>query len=113
MADWRVEWSARAQTDFLDILRFIAQDSPANARRIARRIDDAAQSLRQLPLRGRVLPELSEGLPMTLHELAVPPWRLLYSVTGRIVKITGVVDGRRDMLAWLNREQSRFGAGEA
>lgn len=113
MADWHVEWSARAREDFLDIVRFIAQDSPVKARRCASRLDMAARSLRQFPLRGRVLPELSDGLPMTLHELAVPPWRLLYSVAGRIVKITGVVDGRRDMIAWLSRERPRFGVGES
>lgn len=110
MADWHIEWSVRAQDDFLNIIAFIAQDSRENARRIARRLDNAARSLRQFPRRGHALPELSIELPMELRELSVPPWRLLYSIRGRVVKITGTVDGRRDMAAWLNREQSRFTA---
>lgn len=108
MAEWRLEWSLRARGDFLDIVEFIAQDSRVNARKAAARLDAAALSLVQFPLRGRVSPELAAKLPLTLRELQVPPWRVLYSVSGSVVKITGVVDGRRDILAWLNREQERF-----
>ncbi|HEX7324974.1 MAG TPA: type II toxin-antitoxin system RelE/ParE family toxin [Rhodanobacteraceae bacterium] len=108
MADWRLEWGIRAHGDFLDIVEFIARDSRVNARRVARRLDAAAMSLRQLPLRGRVPHEFPSSFRTTLRELAVPSWRMLYTVKGRIVKIAGVVDGRRDILVWLEREQDRF-----
>ncbi len=112
MADYRVEWSVEARGDFLDIIGFIAQQSPRNAGRIAARIDEAARALRRFPLRGRRLPELQEGLALEIRENVLAPWRLLYSVDANVVRIIALVDGRRDVVAWLNREQTRFRANE-
>jgi len=43
-----------------------------------------------------------------LRELIVEPWLLLYRVEKDAVTILGLVDGRRDVVAWLDREQCRF-----
>lgn len=112
MAKRRLVWALEAQGDFKDIIAFVAADSQVNARRVAERIDRAASGLRQLPSRGRRLPPLPAAVSVELRELIVEPWLLLYRVEKDAVTVLGLVDGRRDVVAWLDREQFRFPTGE-
>jgi toxin ParE1/3/4 len=49
----KVRLSARARTDLRESIRFIAQDSPHNARLVRDRLDKAIQQLRLHPESGR------------------------------------------------------------
>ncbi len=112
---YRVNWEFAASADLPEIVGFIAKDSPLAAQRAADRLTAAAASLTRHPHRGRHVPELmamSELADLTrsleIRELIVRPWRLSYVIEGRAVRITAVVESRRDMVAWLERHIDRF-----
>ena len=116
MADrYSVTWDPDARVDLREIVRFVAEDSLLNARRVAARLNTAADSLRHHPQRCRRVPELAE-LPeftvltsaLEIRELIVRPWRLTYAIEGRAVRVVAVVDSRRDMVAWLERHIQRL-----
>ena len=55
------------------------------------------------------IPELADlTRSLEIRELIVRPWRLSYVIEGRAARVTAVVDGRRDMVAWLERHIDRF-----
>jgi plasmid stabilization system protein ParE len=116
----RVVWDPDARDDLREIVRFIAEDSVAAARRVAMRMDAGAQSLRRHPQRGRRVPELS-SVPeladligaLEVRELIVRPWRLTYVIEGPRVRVVAVVDSRRDMVAWLERHVQRVSGGKS
>ena len=112
-----IAWDPDARADLLEIVRFIAHDSPAAARRVADRLAAGASSLGHLPQRGRRVPELAawvelEGLmrEIEIRELVIRPWRLVYVIAGQQVRIVALVDSRRDMVAWLERHIVRLTA---
>jgi hypothetical protein len=46
------------------------------------------------------------------HEVIEEPWRIIYLVEGPVIRIAAVVDGRRDVQAWLRERMARFKANE-
>ncbi|PYR99092.1 MAG: plasmid stabilization protein [Acidobacteria bacterium] len=94
---FRIEWTEAASSDLEDIIRFIARDSPLNAAKLYKRLRTRAQTLRNLPARGRVVPELA-NLEITAYlELSVPPYRLIYRIEKPRVFVHAVLDARRDL----------------
>ena len=116
MADtYRVTWDPDARGDLVEIVRFIANNSLMDARRVAARLSARASSLSRHPQRCRRVPELAElpdfaGLASALEirELIVRPWRLTFAIEGRRVRVVAVVDSRRDLVAWLERHMHRL-----
>lgn len=113
--DYLIAWNAEARADLLDIVRFIAEDSPIDARRLAKKLGTSAASLSHHPQRGRRVPELADlarlaGLTheLEIRELIVRPWRLIYVIDPGQVRIVALLDSRRDMVAWLERHVTRF-----
>jgi plasmid stabilization system protein ParE len=114
---FRVAWDPAASADLIEIVSFIAAETPLTARRVAARLAAAAASLRRHPRRGRRVPELSAlvdpttlaALGLEIREVVVRPWRLTYVIEGHAVRIAAVVDSRRDVVAWLERHLARFG----
>ena len=94
---FRVLWTESAAKDLEEIVSFISEDSPANARSVFHRIRKRAQTLRSLPDRGRYLPELLDFGLRTWRELVVDPYRLIYRIEGTTVFVNAVLDGRRDL----------------
>jgi plasmid stabilization system protein ParE len=113
----RVDWDPAARVDLIEILAFIAAEKPLTARRVAIKVGAAAAALNRHPQRGRRVPELaaladppgSVTSGLDIRETIVTPWRLIYVVEARVVRIAAVVDSRRDMVAWLERHLARFG----
>ena len=114
---FRVGWDPAARADLLEVVHFIAKESPLAAQRVAAKLTAAVSSLYRHPQRGRRVTELT-ALPdpigvsthgLEIRELIVRPWRLIYVIEGRSVRMMAVVDSRRDMLAWLERHLTRFG----
>ena len=94
---FRIEWTEAASSDLEYIIRFIARDSPLNAAKLYKRLRTRAQTLRNLPARGRVVPELA-NLEITAYlELSVPPYRLIYRIEKPRVFVHAVLDARRDL----------------
>jgi len=104
---FRVEWTDAAATDVAEIIRFIARDSPFNASKVYQRIRKRANTLRRLPDRGHVVPELAELGVITYRELAAPPYRILYRIEKSKVFVQAVLDGRRDVRQILSERLLR------
>ena len=109
MATRLVRWSDAAQRDMDDIVDYIAVESPLNAERVLGRLQQQAHSLQMFAERRRRLPELASRKRSererraNWRELIVRPWRIVYAIDEELVTVLGVVDGRRDLLAWLSR----------
>ena len=90
----QVSWSDAAIAGVEEIRRFIVSDNPSAAARIAQTLVEAADSLSQLPYRGRRV----EGGG---RKLVRPPYVIFYRVgaDGEHVTITAVIDGRRLAIA--------------
>lgn len=96
-----VVWAESASTDLLEILEYIARDSPFYARAFALEVQEAARSLALFAERGRVVPEL--GVP-TVREVFVRRYRLVYRVREGCVDVVAVIHGARDFpSAWRDR----------
>jgi plasmid stabilization system protein ParE len=73
---------------------YIAKDSEYYAARFIARIIDASETLQQLPLIGRVVPEAEDE---TIRELLFQSYRIMYRVEADRVLILTVIHGSRDI----------------
>ena len=71
----RVVFQPEARLQLRRIRDYIAQDSPAAAKRVVQRLHDQATSLRAFPQRGRMVPEYTDP---RIRELIVGNYRLIY-----------------------------------
>jgi plasmid stabilization system protein ParE len=94
---YHVLWSEAAAGDVEAIATYIASDSPARARRLLERLEKKAASLRVVPERGRIIPEMARFGWREWRELIVRPYRIMCRVEGRSVHVAAVLDGRRDI----------------
>jgi plasmid stabilization system protein ParE len=98
VADRRaVAWSKSAQSALDEVITYINQDSPANARRVLAAALDAAASLETLAERGRIVPELADT---HIRELLIFKYRLLYRVSADGVTVVAFLRGVRDFATW-------------
>ena len=97
-------FTRRADCDILDIFAFIAErDGPDRAEAILEKFIQARDSLRELPDRGRIPPELERVNIHSFREIQVTPYRIIYQVNkdAHVVHIHVVADGRRDFTELL------------
>lgn len=92
-----MEFASVAQRDLQTIVEFIATDDSTAALRVLEQVEARAVSLRQMPERGRVVPELAAIGVRIYRELVVSPWRIIYRISRRKVYVLAVLDGRRNM----------------
>ena len=92
-----VVWTDAASADLVEIVSFVAADSPAAARKLVDRLRTRADSLADLSKRGRIVPELASSGDRAWREVQVKPYRLIYRVGGRTVVVGAVLDSRRDL----------------
>ncbi len=93
--DYHVIWAETARNDLNAIIEYIAVDRPNSASRNLRKVKEKASELNSLPERGRIVPELSDQGIVQYRELIVPPWRLIYRISGKNVHILTLIDSRR------------------
>ena len=86
----RVAWTPEADRDRSDIWLHISADNPAAAVRVDGAFRDAARSLRDLPMRGRLgrVSGTRELIPLGIY-------RLVYEVRGDTVWILALVHTAR------------------
>jgi len=94
---YQVFWTQTAQQDLKKIIEYIADDSEVQARRVYLAIKQKADNLRQMPLQGRIIPELRYYSILTYRELISPPWRIIYKTEENKVWVLAVIDGRRNV----------------
>ena len=70
-----VVWSESAYQNLVDIIQYIAEDSPSNAKRILSKIKKTVSDLYHSPHRGRFVPELQDQGVLLYRKLVIPPWR--------------------------------------
>jgi len=100
----RVAWTEVAWRDLERVADYLAEDSPAYAAALVRRVRDAARSLTEMPKRGRVVPEMDHE---AVRELILSSYRLIYEVRGDDVYVLALVHGARDLASLLRLEERR------
>lgn len=99
----KVIWADAAVIDLDSAAEYISKDSPAYAASFVLRSLEAARSLRDLPERGRIVPELKRE---DIREIFVHSYRMIYRVEELRVSIVAFIHGRRDFSqAWDERER--------
>ena len=94
---YQVHWTNIAEKDLIGIVEFIAQDNLANAIKVFENIKKTAASLRQFPVRGRIVPELKDQGIILYRKLIVAPWRIIYRISAKKVYVLSVIDSRRNI----------------
>lgn len=94
---YSVYWSETAQRDLSAILEYIAHDSKAVAGHIYKSIKNTAAGLKELPHRGRIVPELHAFSVLSYRELVVSSWRIIYRIESDRVIVFAVIDSRRNV----------------
>lgn len=97
ISEHHVFWTQTAQKDLKKIIEYIAVDSDIQARRVYLAIKQNADNLRQMPLQGRIVPELRYHSILIYRELISSPWRIIYKTEKNKVWVLAVIDGRRNM----------------
>jgi len=88
------KWTRGARGDLLDLVRYIQQERPDAARRMADRIRQMVKEAAEVPDAGRVVPEFNNP---EIRERIVRPYRVVYLVEQEGITVLGVVHGRRLM----------------
>lgn len=94
---FKVHWAGIAEEDLKNIILYIAEDSPTNARNILEKIKEAASSLTHFPERGRIVPELQDQGIFLYRELILAPWRIVYRISDKKVYVLSVIDSRQNV----------------
>jgi len=87
-----LKWSDEASQDLAEIHEFISRDSLMYAVGFVQRLISKAESLLEMPERGRVVPEYEDP---AVREVIVDNYRLVYRIRGDVVGIVGVIHGAR------------------
>ncbi|MCK4839583.1 MAG: type II toxin-antitoxin system RelE/ParE family toxin [Desulfobulbaceae bacterium] len=94
---FKIVWSQSAYQDLANIIQYIAEESPSNAKKILAKIKKAVSDLYHPPHRGRFVPELQDQGVLLYRELVIPPWRVMYRVTEDTVLVLSLIDSRQNV----------------
>jgi len=94
---YEIVWARIAEKDLIEIIDYIATDSPANALNVFNEIKKKASGLYTMPERCRIVPELKDQGIMQYRELIVQPWRIMFKTINRKVHVLLVIDSRRNI----------------
>ncbi len=94
---FKVHWTGIAEEDLKNIILYVAEDSPTNARNIFSKIKETASSLTHFPERGRIVPELQDQGIFHYRELILAPWKIVYRISGKKVYVLSVIDSRQNV----------------
>jgi len=93
-----VEFTTGAKQDLLKIYRYIkAAGRPEAAKRLHEQLSKACDSLSQQPERGSLPSELEGISEMLCRQIVIKNYRIIYQVIGKVVIISGIIDGRRNL----------------
>ncbi|MBI5374659.1 MAG: type II toxin-antitoxin system RelE/ParE family toxin [Candidatus Schekmanbacteria bacterium] len=92
-----VIWADIAEKDLIDIVKYIAEDSPSNAFEKFEEIKKKASNLNAFPERGRIVPELQSQGIVLYRELIISPWRIVYRISEKAVYVLSVLDSRQNV----------------
>lgn len=88
----KVRFTDEAKSRLRNIQSYIAEDSPQNAVAMIERIVARSESLNDLYLRGRRVPEYEDG---AVRETLEAPYRIIYRVTADEIQILTIMHNRQ------------------
>ena len=91
--------SERADNDFLEIYRFLAERNSVVAESLAREIDSKFRNLSRFPFIGRERSSLAPGI----RSVVAGAYVIFYLVERSRIVIVRILDGRRDIDAEFQR----------
>jgi len=94
---YKVVITSSAEDDLNEIVDFIAEDEPGIALKIFEKLEMRIKGLKELPDRGRIVPELKAKDIFAFREIIESPWRIVYSISEDTVYILFIIDGRRNV----------------
>lgn len=92
MAD--VKWRPYAETEFREIIEYIARDSEITAKNVAQEIVTMSKSLPDQPYVGAMVPEYEIN---NLRERLVCGYRLIYRIRKSAIEIVKVIRASRPL----------------
>lgn len=108
MKRYDVLFDTGAEDDLFDIYAYVAVDDTAvKADKLFAALRSACETLKTLPQRGNVPPELRAVGVVEFRELRYKPYRIFYSIAGSTVNVHCILDGRRDMQTILQERLLR------
>jgi addiction module RelE/StbE family toxin len=84
----KVVWADTAKHSLRTIHDYIAQSSPAYAKRMVDRLTARSKQIGAFPLSGRVVPEFAVG---QIREVFQRPYRIIYHVRPDHIDVIGVL----------------------
>ncbi len=92
----KVHWTETAQEHLDSIHDYIAQNSPAYAKRVVDRLTRRSQQIASFPLSGRRVPEYDME---QIREIFEGPYRIVYYIKPDQIDVLAVIHGARDVLS--------------
>ena len=89
----KVHWTDTAWNHLDSIYNFIAQDSPAYAKRMVDRLTRRSQQIGKFPFSGRSVPEYDMK---QIREVIEGPYRIIYYIKPDQIDVLAVLHGARD-----------------
>jgi toxin ParE1/3/4 len=87
-----------AKQDLLQLHTYVAlNDSAEKADRLIDHLQKACSTLKTMPERGRIPPELGRLGIREFREIIMKPYRIIYSLAKSQVLVYSILDGRRDL----------------
>jgi toxin ParE1/3/4 len=90
----RIRWTQLALSDLEAIREYVSRDKPTVSARLAGRLRTAVERLTAHPVSGRRVPGFEQR---GFREVIVRPYRIVYSIHAREIRILRVWHGRRDL----------------
>ncbi len=90
----KVHWTDTAQRHLDAIYHFIAQDSPAYAKRMVDRLTRRSQQIGEFPFSGRSVPEYEM---QQIREVIEGPYRIIYYIMADQIDVLAVLHGAQDI----------------
>ena len=90
----KVHWTDTAQRHLDAIYHFIAQDSPAYAKRMVDRLTRRSQQIGEFPFSGRSVPEYEME---QIREVIEGPYRIIYYIKADQIDVLAVLHGAQDI----------------
>jgi len=90
----RLHWTLRAQSDLLEIARFIARDNPEAPRRWVAMLRKRARAAARMPRAGRRVPELGRD---DIREVVVRRYRIVYQLSPGGIVVLVVFESHRQI----------------
>lgn len=90
----KIRWSPRAASNFEDICKYIAKDSPHYSSLFAKKINSIIRTIPQFPESGRVIPEYKDK---NIREKIYENYRIVYRRKGDFIEIVAICHGARPL----------------